>query len=153
MLELVITATQCTRKLLNEGPCHSGGLLPGSFCRYKSWDFVMFQLIGNRVIIPLKIDMKVTCSVVTCSIHKLASHSAGTHWSPTPASQTERIKIRLFLCLPLLSVSLELFYMLPPNVIFYFWQEKGFDKFSIQCSFGKANFSCQFWVGNETIFQ
>lgn len=44
----------------------------------------------------------------------------------------------------ILAVLSVLFYMLPPNVIFYLCQERGFDKFSIQCSFGKANFSYQF---------
>lgn len=63
----------------------------------------MVWLIGNRVIIPLKTYMKVTCSIVTRSVHKLASHSAGTHLPATPASKTERIKICIFLCLPLLS--------------------------------------------------
>lgn len=83
----------------------------------------MFQLIGNRVIIPLKIDMKVTCSVVTCSIHQLASHPAGTHWSPTPASQTERIKIRVFLCLPLLSPQ-SCFTCCHPTLSFIFGRRK-----------------------------
>lgn len=146
MLELVITAAQCTRKLLNEEPCHSGGFLPGSFCRYKSWNFVMFWLIGNRVIIALKLYMKVTCSIVTWSIHKLASVSP----QPQLLKQRESKYVYFFVSLCILS---ELFYMLPPNVIFYLCQEEGFDKFSIQCSFGKANFSYQFWAGNETIFQ
>lgn len=145
MFELVITAPRCTRKLLNEECCHSAGLLPGSFCRHKSWNCVMFWLIGNRVIIPLKIYMKVTCSIVTWSIHKLGSHPARRP-PPAPASKTARIKICIFLCLPSAILS-GLFYTLPPNVIFYLCQEKGFDKFSIQCSFGKANFSYQFWVG------
>lgn len=104
MFELVITATRYTHKLLNEEPCHSGDL-PGSFWSYKSWDFVMFWLIGNRVIIPLKINTKVSCSLVTWNVPKPTSHSVGTYPPPTPtsASKRERIKICLFLCLPLLS--------------------------------------------------
>lgn len=71
---------------------------------------------------------------------------------PIPCSGGEKEKnMHFFASIPaVLSV---LFYMLPPNVIFYLCQERGFDKFSIQCSFGKANFSYQFWVENETIFQ
>lgn len=88
MLELIITAARSTRKLLNEEPCHSGGLLPGSFCRYKSWNFVMFWLIGNRVIIALKLYMKVTCSIVTWSVHKLASH--GLAPTPNPGFKKQR---------------------------------------------------------------
>lgn len=72
--------------------------------------------------------------------------------SPLPFLGRDRKKyVYFFASIPaVLSV---LFYMLPPNVIFYLCQERGFDKFSIQCSFGKANFSYQFWVENETIFQ
>lgn len=62
---------------------------------------------------------------------------------PIPCSGGEKEKnMHFFASIPaVLSV---LFYMLPPNVIFYLCQERGFDKFSIQCSFGKANFSYQF---------
>lgn len=99
MLELVITAARCTRKLLNEEPCHSGGFLPGSFCRYKSWNFVMFWLIGNRVIIALKLYMKVTCSIVTWSIHKLDSHHAGVPRQPQLLKQRESKYVYFFVSL------------------------------------------------------
>lgn len=71
---------------------------------------------------------------------------------PLPFSGKEKEKNMHFFA-SILAVLSVLFYMLPPNVIFYLCQERGFDKFSIQCSFGKANFSYQFWVENETIFQ
>lgn len=80
----------------------SGGLPLGSFCRRESWDFVMFRLIGNRVIIPLKIDMKVTCLTLPVASVGPAIHVAGSP-APGPASQTEKIKIGTFLCLPLQS--------------------------------------------------
>lgn len=64
--------------------------------------FVMFRLIGNRVIIPLKIDMKVTCLTLPVASAGPAIHVAGSP-APGPASPTEKIKIGTVLCLPLQS--------------------------------------------------
>lgn len=64
--------------------------------------FVMFWLIGNRVIIPLKIDVQVTCSIVTWSVQSrpvilLRHQPPPPH--PNPASKTESKYVYFFVSL------------------------------------------------------
>lgn len=113
----------------------------------------MFWLIGNRVIIPLEIYMKVTCSIATWRARELASHSSAARPAARPASFWTRENQNMYLSLSPFAALSELFYTPPPNVTFYLCQEKGCDKLRTQCSFGRANFSYQSWGGNETIFQ
>lgn len=113
----------------------------------------MFWLIGNRVIIPLKIYMKVTCSIVTWSIHKPASHSAGTPPpTPPPASKTERIKICIFLCLPLLSCQ-SCFTCCHPMLSFICVRRKDLTSSVYNVHLARQIFHTNFELGNETIFQ
>lgn len=79
---------------------------------------------------------------VTCSIRG-AGHSRRWFPRPRPGFSNRENQNRNISLSPFAILS-ELFYMLPPNVIFYLCQEKGFDKFRIQCSFGEAYFSYQF---------
>lgn len=150
MLQAALPA--CTVQLwtLNRAPLSSSHLA-ARWVALKKWrTFVTILLIRNGIAyVQLKTRTEMPCYVFRPRIAG-CNTTAFAHLELSLPFLGKK-KVYFFASIPaVLSV---LFYMLPPNVIFYLCQERGFDKFSIQCSFGKANFSYQFWVENETIFQ